>query len=95
MLEQMESKNTSKVKFEVPAGKAVMPPAEGRTLHDLIMFKMQTGDYVDENVDPDSISQLETQGVLDAKVIAAYKKVGVVMRSYKSGKLPKAFKIIP
>jgi hypothetical protein len=56
----MESKNTSKVKFEVPAGKAVMPPAEGRTLHDLIMFKMQTGDYVDENVDPDSISQLET-----------------------------------
>jgi essential nuclear protein 1 len=34
-------------------------------------------------------------GGLDPKIIAAYKKVGVVMRSYKSGKLPKAFKIIP
>jgi essential nuclear protein 1 len=94
----MENKNTSKVKFEAPAAgkaKAALPPAGERTLHDLIMFKMQTGDYVDENIDPDSISGLETQGVLDQKVIAAYKKVGVVMRSFKSGKLPKAFKIIP
>lgn len=32
---------------------------------------------------------------LDPKIVAAYKKVGVVMKSYKSGKLPKAFKIIP
>lgn len=32
---------------------------------------------------------------LDPKVVATYKKVGVVMRSFKSGKLPKAFKIIP
>ena len=32
---------------------------------------------------------------LDPKVIAAYKKVGIVMKSFKSGKLPKAFKIIP
>ena len=35
------------------------------------------------------------QGGLDPKIIAAYNKVGVVMKSYKSGKLPKAFKIIP
>jgi essential nuclear protein 1 len=32
---------------------------------------------------------------LDPKVIAAYKKIAVVMKTYKSGKLPKAFKIIP
>lgn len=97
-MESKNAKNTAKVKFETPAaGDAapVLPPEGERTLHDLIMFKMQTGDYVDENVDPDSISQLETQGQLDAKIIAAYKKVGVVMKSYKSGKLPKAFKIIP
>ena len=41
------------------------------------------------------MSELKTQDQLDAKVVAAYKKVGVVMRSYKSGKLPKAFNIIP
>ena len=59
MLEQMENKNknTSKVKFESQGGAApVLPPEGERTLHDLIMFKMQTGDYVDENVDPDSLS---------------------------------------
>ena len=52
-----KNKNTSKVKFEAQGGAApVLPPEGERTLHDLIMFKMQTGDYVDENVDPDSLS---------------------------------------
>ena len=32
---------------------------------------------------------------MDPKIISAYKKVGVVMKSFKSGKLPKAFKVIP
>lgn len=32
---------------------------------------------------------------LDPKVIAAYTSIGQLLRSYKSGKLPKAFKIIP
>lgn len=32
---------------------------------------------------------------MDPKVIATYKKLGVVMKTYRSGKLPKAFKIIP
>lgn len=33
--------------------------------------------------------------VMDPKVVAAYKKLGVVLKSYRSGKLPKAFKVIP
>ena len=32
---------------------------------------------------------------MDQKVIATYKKLGVVMKTYRSGKLPKAFKVIP
>jgi essential nuclear protein 1 len=32
---------------------------------------------------------------LDPKVVAAYKSLGTVLKSYKSGKLPKIFKIIP
>lgn len=32
---------------------------------------------------------------MDPKIIATYKKLGVVMKTYKSGKLPKAFKVIP
>jgi essential nuclear protein 1 len=32
---------------------------------------------------------------LDVKVIDAYKKLGIVLKTYRSGKLPKAFKVIP
>lgn len=32
---------------------------------------------------------------LDPKVVAAYKSLGTILRQYKSGKLPKLFKIIP
>ena len=32
---------------------------------------------------------------LDPKVVAAYKSIASLLRTYKSGKLPKAFKIIP
>jgi len=32
---------------------------------------------------------------MDPKVVATYKKLGVVMKTYRSGKLPKAFKVIP
>jgi len=67
-----------------------------KNLADLIMQKMQAGDFVDgDKLDMKSnLSDLK-DSTLDPKVIAAYKKVGVVMRSFKSGKLPKAFKIIP
>ena len=58
----------------------------------IIMQKLQTGDFVDGDAAP-SLSEMKS--TLDPKVIEAYKKVGVVMRSFKSGKLPKAFKIIP
>jgi len=33
--------------------------------------------------------------LLDEKVVAAYRKLGVLMKTYRSGKLPKAFKVIP
>jgi len=62
----------------------------------MIMAKMQTGDFIDgDQMDMKSMGELKTDSNLDPKVVAAYKKVGVVMRSFKSGKLPKAFKIIP
>lgn len=32
---------------------------------------------------------------LDPKLVAAYKSLGTILRTYKSGKLPKLFKIIP
>lgn len=32
---------------------------------------------------------------LDAKIVEVYEKVGFLLSRYKSGKLPKAFKVIP
>ena len=63
----------------------------------MIMSKLLSGDY--EDGDEAEKKKKEAKefdtSALDPKVLEAYKKVGVVLRSYKSGKLPKAFKIIP
>ena len=69
-----------------------MEPEGGKNLADMIMAKMNAGDFIDG----DKMDMGEPEGAgLDPKVIATYKKVAIVMKSFKSGKLPKAFKIIP
>lgn len=68
-------------------------PNDGNNLADLIMAKMTAGDFIDGDK-MDNASNVADSS-LDPKIIAAYKKVAVVMKSFKSGKLPKAFKIIP
>ena len=50
---------------------------------------MSAGDFEDGDAEPDIPEDL------DPKIVATYKKLGVVMKTYRSGKLPKAFKIIP
>jgi len=72
---------------------------EGKSLADMIMQKLAAGDFQDGNQMDEMAG--ERQGTnfgveeMDPKVIATYKKLGVVMKTYRSGKLPKAFKIIP
>jgi essential nuclear protein 1 len=53
------------------------------------MMKMNQGNLEELKEEPSGVD------VMDPKVIAAYKKLGTVMKTYRSGKLPKAFKIIP
>ena len=62
------------------------------------MQKLNAGDFEDG----DAMDEAEKRGgagygveTMDPKVIATYKKLGVVMKTYRSGKLPKAFKVIP
>jgi len=67
-------------------------------LADLIMQKLQSGQF-QEGSDKKAVKfeDLE-EGIasnLDAKVVAAYKSLGSILRTYKSGKLPKLFKIMP
>ncbi|ORX58149.1 Bystin-domain-containing protein [Hesseltinella vesiculosa] len=70
-------------------------PRERRTLADIIMDKINeknNGGPVDmEQEDNDEM----LSPAMNPKVIEAYSKVGQLLSRYKSGKLPKAFKIIP
>ncbi len=52
------------------------------------MSKMANGDFETDNAET-------KESALDEKVVDAYKKLGVVLKTYRSGKLPKAFKVIP
>jgi len=71
-----------------PASKA---SGQGTTLADLIMSKMATGNFED-GIDTGDDKMASD---LDPKIVAAYKKLGIVLKTYRSGKLPKAFKVIP
>ena len=64
----------------------------GKNLADLIMLKMEAGDF--ETGEDLNVSK-SVASTLDVKVIDAYKKLGIVLKTYRSGKLPKAFKVIP
>lgn len=72
----------------------------GGSLADMIMQKLATGDFADgDEMDDDEIERNAKNGggvdTFDPKIVAAYKKLGVVLKTYRSGKLPKAFKVIP
>ncbi len=58
---------------------------------DLIMSKMAAGDFETE----EDLNKSKVVSDLDEKVVEAYKKLGIVLKTYRSGKLPKAFKVIP
>jgi essential nuclear protein 1 len=81
-------------------GKAQPKQAESINLADLIMQKLQSGQFQDgAALDKKQVRYEDLEdGVassLDPKVVAAYKSLGTVLRQYKSGKLPKLFKIMP
>lgn len=65
------------------------------TLYDLIMTKMNQNQ--EKNMEHYNMEELE-QGVaskMNKKVVNVYRGVGKVLRFYRSGKVPKAFKVIP
>ncbi|KAL4241244.1 bystin family protein [Abortiporus biennis] len=71
---------------------------ERRTLADIIFSKLENGESdklnVIQKVEQDPNAPDPTLG-LDPRVVEVYTKVGLVLSRYKSGPLPKPFKIIP
>lgn len=69
-------------------------PAARETLGDIIMAKMrERKEEMDQAAaaTPDGLEMLN----LDPKVIRVYTEIGNILSRYKSGKVPKAFKIVP
>ncbi|KAG5645745.1 hypothetical protein DXG03_005282 [Asterophora parasitica] len=91
--------------FEIDAGDmdtldALLPSNAGerRTLADIIFSKIQEGESGNAAViqkaqqNPD---KPDPSLGLDPKVVEAYTKLGLFLHKYKSGPLPKVFKVIP
>ena len=77
-------------------GEDGLPRPKTKTLADLIMAKIQAA----EDGQPAEMPMEESDGRMmppgiNPKVIEVYVKVGELLSRYKSGPLPKAFKIIP
>ncbi|ORZ21091.1 Bystin-domain-containing protein [Absidia repens] len=71
-------------------------PKERRTLADIIMDKINEKNAADKRkATGDEDEEYTLSPALNPKVVEVYTKVGQLLSRYKSGKLPKAFKIIP
>ncbi|KAI7850797.1 Bystin-domain-containing protein [Circinella umbellata] len=69
-------------------------PLKQRNLADLIMEKINEKNAMDAQAEAGG-EEGEQMPEMNPKVIEVYTKVGQLLSRYKSGKLPKAFKIIP
>ncbi|ETW84520.1 hypothetical protein HETIRDRAFT_146937 [Heterobasidion irregulare TC 32-1] len=71
---------------------------ERKTLADLIFAKLDNANSNSAVIKPSEGAQTQAPNPaegLDPKVVEVYTKVGLLLRSYRSGPLPKPFKIIP
>lgn len=63
----------------------------GRTLADVIMEKLRSARAAGAG----AFAEPPLPSGLDPKVVEVYRQVGELMHRYKSGRVPKAFKVIP
>ena len=66
-----------------------------KTLADMIMAKIEAAEQGDNGVSEREADERAMPPGINPKVIEVYVKVGDLLSRYKSGPLPKAFKIIP
>lgn len=77
------------------AGKGATPTPQGQTLGDMILQKIQDHEAKATKKDPNQTATEDQPTGLSPKVIQVYTDIGKWLKHYKSGKIPKAFKVIP
>jgi len=71
-------------------------PAVKRTLADIIMEKLtEKKTEIDSQCSDNTANAAVEKPKLDQRIIDMYKTIGEILAKYRSGKLPKAFKVIP
>ncbi|EGO27199.1 hypothetical protein SERLADRAFT_446425 [Serpula lacrymans var. lacrymans S7.9] len=101
----MDDNEDAEEMFQIDAGDmealdAMLPANAGerKTLADIIFAKLESGESggaaVIQKIHQDKDRPDPALG-LDPKVVEAYTKVGLFLSKYKSGPLPKIFKVIP
>jgi len=70
-------------------------PAVKRTLADIIMDKLTEKKTEIDSQCSDATQQAVEKPQLDPRVLDMYKTIGEILSKYRSGKLPKAFKVVP
>lgn len=66
-----------------------------KTLADLIMEKIEAAEAAGDGPKQQELEERRMPPGINPKVIEVYRKVGELLSRYKSGPLPKAFKIVP
>lgn len=70
-------------------------PAEGLSLVDEILKGLEpNSSSIEKNNNETKIREIKTNNSLHSHVTDMYKKLGLLLSRYKSGKLPKAFKVL-
>ncbi|TFY50804.1 hypothetical protein EVG20_g11320 [Dentipellis fragilis] len=85
---------------DIKALDSLLPPNAGerKTLADMIFAKLGSAGTGTAVIQPSAEGRAHTPDPaegLDPKVVEVYTKVGLLLQSYRSGPLPKPFKIIP
>ena len=70
-------------------------PSTRRTIADIIMDKLTEKKTEIQSQMSDDSRTLGGEIQLDERVIKMYSQIKTVLQKYRSGKLPKAFKIVP
>ena len=80
---------------DTPMGGAGFGGRGNKTLADLIMAKIEAAEAAGDGPSQQELEERRMPPGINPKVIEVYRKVGELLSRYKSGPLPKAFKIVP
>ncbi|EST04979.1 Bystin [Kalmanozyma brasiliensis GHG001] len=96
LLDNFEAEHGGDDEHDAPMGGAGGFGGHGnKTLADLIMEKIEAAEAAGDGPTQQQLEERRMPPGINPKVIEVYRKVGELLSRYKSGPLPKAFKIVP